>query len=92
MSGNSSTKNGLGLSKWGITRGASTLSRYFWHVRLPSRTYKSNLQSKEKQPQTVTPPLHALADRPMFMDDNARPYRARIVQQFLQQAAVQTIP
>jgi hypothetical protein len=25
-------------------------------VRLPSRTYKSNLQSKEKQPQTVTPP------------------------------------
>jgi hypothetical protein len=39
------------------TRGASTLSRYFWPVRLPSRTYKSNLQSKEKQPQTVTPPL-----------------------------------
>jgi hypothetical protein len=37
-------------------RGASTLSRYFWPVRLPSRTYKSNLQSKEKQPQTVTPP------------------------------------
>jgi hypothetical protein len=30
--------------------------RYFWPVRLPSRTYKSNLQSKEKQPQTVTPP------------------------------------
>ena len=45
------------LSKWGTTRGASTLSRYFWPVRLPSRTYKSNLQSKEKQPQTDTPPL-----------------------------------
>ena len=45
------------LSKWGTTRGASTLSRYFWPVRLPSRTYKSNLQSKEKQYQTVTPPL-----------------------------------
>ena len=44
------------LSKWGTMRGASTLSRYFWPVRLPSRTYKSNLQSKEKQPQTVTPP------------------------------------
>ena len=26
---------------------------------------------------------HALADRPMFMDDNARPHRARIVQHFL---------
>ena len=44
------------LSKWGTTRGASTLSRYLWPVKLPSRTYKSNLQSKEKQPQTVTPP------------------------------------
>ena len=44
------------LSKWETTRGASTLSRYFWPVRLPSRTYKSNVQSKEKQPQTVKPP------------------------------------
>jgi hypothetical protein len=34
---------------------------------------------------------HALADSPMFMDDNDRPHRARIVQQFLQQEAVQTI-
>jgi hypothetical protein len=29
---------------------------------------------------------------PMFMDDKARPHRARIVQHFLQQEAVQTIP
>ena len=35
---------------------------------------------------------HALADRPMFMDENARPHKARIVQHFLQQEAVQTIP
>jgi transposase len=35
---------------------------------------------------------HALVDRPMFMDDNARTHRARIVQHFLQQEAVQTIP
>ena len=35
----------------------------------------------------------ALADRPLFMDDNASPHRARIVQHFfLQQEAVQTIP
>ena len=44
------------IVEMGSTRGASTLSRYFWPVRLPPRTYKSNLQSKEKQPQTVTPP------------------------------------
>jgi hypothetical protein len=43
------------LSEWGTTRGASTLSRYFWPVRLPSRTYNSDLKSKEKQPQTVHP-------------------------------------
>jgi transposase len=43
---------------------------------------------------------HALADKPIFMDDNSgsmwpsvvRPHRARIVQYFLQQEAVQTIP
>jgi hypothetical protein len=35
---------------------------------------------------------HALADRPMFMDDNARQHRARIVQHFIQQEAVQKIP
>jgi hypothetical protein len=43
------------LSKWGTTRGVSTLSRYFWPVRLPLITYKSNLQSKEKQPDSYTP-------------------------------------
>jgi transposase len=28
----------------------------------------------------------------MFMDDNARPHRARILQHFVEQEAVQTIP
>ena len=27
----------------------------FWPVRISSRTYKSNLQSKEKQPDSYTP-------------------------------------
>jgi hypothetical protein len=57
-----------------------SVSRYFWPVRLPSRTYKSNLQSKEKQPQTVTPPLpKAVVPK---IGDNARPHEARIVQHF----------
>ena len=34
---------------------------------------------------------HALADRPMFMYDNARPHITRIVQHFLQQEAIQTV-
>ena len=44
------------LSKWGTTRGASTLSRYFWPVRLPSRTYKSNLQlTRKNNPRQLHP-------------------------------------
>ena len=31
-----------------------------------------------------------LADRPIFMDDNARPHRARIVGEFRQQEAIDT--
>jgi hypothetical protein len=35
---------------------------------------------------------HPLASRPILMDDNARPYRARIVQDYLQQEAIELIP
>ena len=35
---------------------------------------------------------HPLASRPIFMDDNARPHRARAVTEFLQRNAVETIP
>jgi hypothetical protein len=45
------------LSKWETTRGASTLSRYFWPVRLPSRTYKVQLTVKGKTtPDSYPPP------------------------------------
>jgi hypothetical protein len=43
------------LSKWGTTRGASTLSRYFCPVRLPSRTYKSNLVKGKTTPDSYIP-------------------------------------
>ena len=35
---------------------------------------------------------HSLASRPIFMDDNARPHRARIVVDFLNNDAVDTLP
>ena len=35
---------------------------------------------------------HPLASRPVFMDDNARPHRARIVKDYLQQEAIDVIP
>jgi hypothetical protein len=45
------------IVEMGTTRGASTLSRYFWPVRLPSRTYKSNLQAKDHQGMQARRPI-----------------------------------
>ena len=35
---------------------------------------------------------HPLASRPILMDDNARPHRARIAQDYLQQEAIELLP
>ena len=35
---------------------------------------------------------HPLASRPLYMDDNARPHRAGIVNQYKQQEVIDTIP
>jgi transposase len=35
---------------------------------------------------------HCLAIRPLFMDDNARPHRARIVSDYLRQESIDSIP
>ena len=35
---------------------------------------------------------HNLASRPLFMDDNARPHRAQIVQQYSQDEAISLLP
>ena len=42
-------------SKWGTTNGHRVWSRYFCPVKVPSMTYKSSLQFRERHPQTVTP-------------------------------------
>jgi hypothetical protein len=44
------------LSKWGTTCALSTLSRYATPFGLPCKTFKFNLQLKEKHLQTITPP------------------------------------
>jgi hypothetical protein len=54
--GNDRSVHTAGSLRGNLAFGGHISTRYFWPVRLPSRTYKSNLQSKEKQPQTVTPP------------------------------------
>jgi hypothetical protein len=65
------------------------LDLYVIDGNLTGQKYRDNVLAPHVVPHFDN---HALADRPMFMDDNDRPHRARIVQYFLQQDAVQTIP
>ena len=79
---------------WGVTVGGCfsfdcKLDLYVLDGNLTGQKYRDNVLAPRVVPHFDN---HALADRPMFMDDNARPHRARIVQHFLQQEAVQTIP
>ena len=62
---------------------------YVLNGDLTGQTYRDNVLAPRVVPHFDN---HALAGRTMFMDDNARPHRARIVQHLLQQEAVQTIP
>jgi hypothetical protein len=59
------------------------------HPHPTDQKYRDNVPAPRVLPQFDN---HALADGPMFMDDNAMSHRTRIVQHFLQQEAVQTIP
>ena len=65
------------------------LDLYVLDGNLTGQKYRDNVLAPRVVPHSDN---HALAARPMFMDDNARPHRARIVQYYLQQEAVQTIP
>ena len=80
---------GGGVTVWGCFSFDCKLDLYVLDDNLTGQKYRDNVLAPRVVPHFDN---HALADRPMFMDDNARPHRARIVQHFLQQEAVQTIP
>ena len=63
---------GGGVTVWGCFSFDCKLDLYVLDGNLTGRKYR------------VVPYFdnHALSDRPMFMDDNARPHRVRIVQHF----------
>ena len=65
------------------------LDLYVLDGNLTGRKYRDNVLAARVVPHFDN---HALADRPIFMDGNARPHITRIVQHYLQQEAVQTIP
>ena len=81
---------GWGLTVWGCFPFDCKLDLYVLDGSLTGQRYRDNVLAPRAVPHFDN---HALADRPMFMDDNARPHKARIVQHFfLQQEAVKTIP
>ena len=80
---------GGGVTVWFFFSFDCRFDLYFLDGNLTGQKYRDNVLAPRVVPHFDN---HALADRPMFMDDNARPHRARIVQHFLQQEAVQTIP
>jgi hypothetical protein len=80
------------LARPSVGRNKKRLSSEQWtrlHVRMDLYVLDGNLTGQKYRDNVLAPRVvphfdnHALADRPMFMDDNARPHRARIVQHFL---------
>jgi hypothetical protein len=80
---------GGGVTVWGCFSFDCKLDLYVLDGNLTSQKYRDNVLASGVVPNFDN---HALADRSMFMDDNARPHRARSVQHYLPQEAVQTIP
>jgi hypothetical protein len=80
---------GWGATVWGCFSFDCKLDLYVLDGNLTGQNYRDNVLAPRVGPHFDN---HALADRPIFMDDNARPHRAQIVQHFLQQEVVQTIP
>ena len=80
---------GWGVTIWGCFPFDCKLDLYVLDGNLTGQKYRHNVLAPRVVPHFDN---HAVADRPMFMDDNARPNKARSVQHFLQQDAVQTFP
>jgi hypothetical protein len=80
---------GGGITVWGCFSFNCKLDLYVLDRNMTGKKYRDNVLAPHVVPHFDN---HVLADRPMFMDDHARLHRARIVQHFLQQEAVQTIP
>ena len=77
--------------------GVTVCGCFSLYCKLDLYVLDGNLTDQKYRDNVLTPRIvphfdnHALADRLMFMGDNARSHRARIVQHFLTQEAVQTI-
>ena len=69
-----------------------------YDCRLDLITIPGTLNAQRYQENVLEPHVvphfedHTLASRPIFMDDNATPHRARVVKDYLQATAIETLP
>ena len=68
-----------GVTVWGCVSFDCKLDLYVLDGNLTGQKYRDNVLAPRVVPHFDN---HALVDRPMFMNGNARPYRARIVLHF----------
>ncbi|MEW8548408.1 MAG: transposase [Candidatus Thiodiazotropha sp.] len=80
---------GGSITVWACFSYRCKLDMYVLNGTLTGVSYRDNILRDIVVPHFDN---HRLADRPIFMDDNARPHRAAIVRQYLQQEAVDVLP
>ena len=80
---------GGGVTVWGCFSHDCKLSLQILNGTLDGLKYRDDILDGHVGPHFEN---YALADRPMFQDDNARPHRARVVRDFIETEAIDTLP
>ena len=80
---------GGGVTVWGCFSHDCKLDMHVLHGTLNGQRYRDDILNTIVSPHFDN---HALADRPVFQDDNARPHRARIVNAYLTSESIDTLP
>lgn len=80
---------GGGVTVWGCFSHDCKLPLQILNGTLNGLKYRDDILDGHVRPHFDN---HALADRPMFQDDNARPHRARVVRDFIETEAIDTLP
>jgi transposase len=80
---------GGGVTVWGCFSLTCKIDLYVLDGTLTGQKYRDEILRPLVVPHFD---CHPLASRPILMDDNARPHRARIAQDYLQQEAIELLP
>ena len=80
---------GGGVTVWGCFSFDCKMDLYVLNGTMTGQKYRDNIIRNIVVPHFDN---HRLATRPLFMDDNTRPHRARIVSDYLRQESIDSIP